>query len=85
MEKRIAREAAAQAERSFQAHFNNYAIRVSFGFPTHLKNSRIIFEPIFQPAIPTSKPQTKDQIKDAQTKGNNAVIGASLGAIGIIL
>ena len=36
MEKRIAREAAAQAERSFQAHFNNYAILVSFGIPTHL-------------------------------------------------
>jgi len=35
MEKRIAREAAAQAERSFQAHFNNYAILVSFGIPTH--------------------------------------------------
>ena len=47
MEKRIAREAAAQAERSFQAHFNNYAIRVSFGIPTHLKNSRIIYSTAF--------------------------------------
>ena len=40
MEKRIAREAAAQAERSFQAHFNNYAILVSFGIPTHRILSR---------------------------------------------
>ncbi|CBY11120.1 unnamed protein product [Oikopleura dioica] len=51
-------------------------VRVTLYYNSSLKNL---------PAIPTSKPQTKNEDKAAQTGGSTAVIGASLGAIGIIL